>query len=65
MNRVSIRDVNFSPSVDNFAEAFAGCQVTFLIDFFLEYDQITLNKASRDMTAFITLIDLLQIMMLL
>ncbi len=59
MNRVLIRDVNLLPSADDFAEAFARCQITSLIDFFLGYDQITLNEAFRDMIAFMTLIDLL------
>ncbi len=61
MNRVLIRDVNLLPSVDNFTKAFAGCQIAFLINFFLGYDQITLDKAFKDMTAFMTLISLLRI----
>ncbi len=64
MNRVSIRDVNLPLSADNFTEAFTGCQITFLIDFFSGYDQITLDKASRDMTAFMTLISLLKMITL-
>ncbi len=62
MNKVSIRDMNLPLSIDNFVEAFTGCQITFLIDFFLEYDQTTLNEAFRDMTTFMTLLNLLRIM---
>ncbi len=64
MNRVSIRDANLSPSIDDFAKAFTRCQITSLIDFFLEYNQITLDEASRNMTAFMTPISLLQMTMI-
>ncbi len=64
MNKVSIRDANLPLFVDNFVEAFAGCQITSLINFFLEYNQVTLDEAFRDMTTFIILINLLRMMTL-
>jgi hypothetical protein len=60
MNSVTLRDANLPPTVDEFLEEFAGCFCALLIDFFLGYNQLTLDKKSRDMTAFMTLIGLLR-----
>jgi hypothetical protein len=38
MNRVTIRDINMSPSADEFAEKFFRYAVTSLINFFSKYD---------------------------
>ena len=54
INRVTIRDANLPPTVDAFSEEFAGMHVTSLIDFFSGYDQVGLDKASRDITAFMS-----------
>jgi hypothetical protein len=58
MNKVIIRDVNLSFSMNEFFENFAECVMIFLMNFFSEYDQMTLNKKSRDMTTFMTSIEL-------
>jgi len=60
INKVTIRDANLPPTVDEFSEHFAGCQIALLINFFLGYDQVELDIRSRDMTAFITLLGLLR-----
>ena len=60
MNSVTLRDANLPPSVDEFSEEFAGCVIASLIDFFSGYDQLTLDKRSRDMTAFHTPLGLLR-----
>jgi hypothetical protein len=60
MNSVTYRDANMPPSVDEFAEEFAGCQCSSLIDFFSGYDQLSLDPRSRDMTGFQTPIGLLR-----
>ena len=60
MNSVTLRDANLPPSVDEFSEEFAGCQVASLIDFFSGYDQLDLDVRSRDMTAFMTPLGLLR-----
>jgi hypothetical protein len=60
MNRYTIRDANLPPSVDEFSEEFAGCQVSSLIDWFSGYDQLVLAEESRDMTAFMTPLGLLR-----
>ncbi len=60
MNSVTLRDANLPPSVDEFSEEFAGCSIASLIDFFSGYDQLSLDKKSRDMTAFMTPLGLLR-----
>ncbi len=61
INRVIIKDVNLPPSVNEFFKKFVGCVIAFLIDFFSGYDQIKLNKKSRDLTTFYTPLGLLKI----
>ena len=60
MNAVTIRDAMIPPSADDFAEDFAGQQVSSYFDFFSGYDQIPLAKTSRDMTAMVTPFGLLR-----
>ena len=60
MNKVTIRDANLPPDVDGFSEEFAGMVMTSLIDLFSGYDQITLAKTYRDLTAFMTPLGLLR-----
>ena len=38
MNKRTIRDANLPPSVDEFSEEFAGCQMALLINFFSSYN---------------------------
>jgi len=61
MNRRTIRDANLPPSVDEFSEEFAGCQMALIIDLFSGYNQIELDVRSRDLTGFQTPIRLLRI----
>jgi hypothetical protein len=65
MNRVTIRNANLSSSIDEFFENFADCAVASFIDLFSKYDQIELNRQSRDLIAFMTSIKLLRITILL
>jgi hypothetical protein len=60
MNLVTLRDANLPLTVNEFSEEFAGCFCASLIDFFLGYNQLTLDEKSRDITAFITPIRLLR-----
>ena len=60
LNRVTIKDANLPPSVDKFSEKFAGCAISSLIDFFSGYDQVELDEESRDLTAFMTPLGLMQ-----
>jgi Reverse transcriptase (RNA-dependent DNA polymerase) len=47
-------------SVDKFSEEFAGYQLVLLVDFFSGYNQVSLDKKSRDLTVFYILLGLLQ-----
>ena len=47
-------------SVDEFSEDFAGYPITSAIDYYSGYDQISLDKRSRDLTAFLTDIGLVR-----
>ena len=58
MNEVIIRDVNLSFNVEEFSKEFARMCVAFLIDFFFEYDQMILIEKFRDLTAFMTFLNL-------
>ena len=60
LNRVTVRDVNLPPSADEFSEEFLSCAVSFLINFFLGYDQVKLDEESQDLMAFMTLLGLMQ-----
>ena len=64
INRVTIKDANFSPSVNEFFKKFTKYIIASLIDFFSGYNQIKLNEKSRDLTAFYTPIGLLKIITL-
>ena len=41
MNKVTIRDANLPPSVDEFSEDFAGCHIASLIDLFVDLEAKT------------------------
>ena len=54
LNKVTIRDAGMPPGVDEFSEEFAGYPILTVVDFYSGYSQISLDRGSRDMTAFIT-----------
>ena len=56
-----IRNTNLPPSVNEFFKKFTEYIIAFLIDFFSNYNQIKLNKKSKDLTTFHTPIKLLKI----
>jgi len=58
LNKVTIRDSGMPPQVDEFSEDFAGYPIVSAIDYYSDYDQMTLDKKSRDLTAFLTELDL-------
>ena len=60
INRVTIKDANLPPNPDEFAEEFAGMAIGSYIDLFSGYDQLPLDKKSRDMTAISTPLGLLR-----
>lgn len=60
LNQVTIRFANWIPSRDEFSEEFAGYVIFSIIDFFSSYNLVELGKKSEDLTAFMTLESLLQ-----
>jgi hypothetical protein len=60
MNSVTIRDTILPPNTDEFAKDLARRPILTLLDFLLGYDQITLYKNSRDITAIQTPLGLLR-----
>ena len=61
LNRVTVKDANLPLFADEFSEEFAGCAISFLIDFFSSYDQVELNEKSQDLTAFMTPLGLMRV----
>jgi len=60
INKVTIRDVNISSNIEQFVKEFIDLQAVSLMNMQSEYDQIKLDKKSRDMTGFMTVLGLLQ-----
>ena len=60
-NRVTIRDANLPPNVDEFSEGLAGYVISSLLDFFSRYNQLLLVVESRDLTGFQIPLGLLRI----
>ena len=60
LNTVTRLDANLLPSVDEFAEEFAGCYIISLVDLYSGYDQILLYFKNRDLTVFFTPLRLLR-----
>ena len=52
MNKVTIRNVNFFFSVDEFSKQFVECMRVFLMDLYSGYDQFPLIVQCRDFTVF-------------
>jgi len=60
INKVTIKDVNISLNIEQFVKEFTDLQAVSLVNMQFEYNQIELNKRSRNMTGFMTVLDLLQ-----
>ena len=59
-----IRNINLPFNVKKFSKEFANMLITSLIDFFFDYDQITLAKKCRDLTTFIIFLEFLKMIKL-
>ena len=64
MNEMIIRDINLSFNVEKFSKKFANMLITSLIDFFSDYDQVTLAEKCRNLTTFMTSFKLLRMIKL-
>ena len=60
MNKIIIRNANLLSNCENFVKDFTSIIMSLLLDFYADYDQIKLNKESRNMTAFQTFLELLR-----
>ena len=54
LNKVTIRDAGMPPSVDEFSEDFAMYPILTSVDYYSGYNQLLLDKGSRDLTTFLT-----------
>jgi len=61
LNAISVRDAGMLPIVDDFVESFAGRQCYTVFDLFWGFDARKIHPKSRDLTAFMTPLGLLQI----
>jgi hypothetical protein len=61
LNKITIRDAGMLPIVDDFVEGFAGRQCYTVFDLFWGFDARKIHPKSRDLTAFMTPLGLLQI----
>ena len=52
MNKVIIRNVNLLSNCEDFMKNFVSMTVSSLLDFYADYDQMKLNKESRNIIAF-------------
>ena len=52
MNKIIIRDVNLFFNVEKFLKKFTSMLIMSLINFFSDYNQITLVEKCRDLTVF-------------
>ena len=64
MNKMIIRDVNLPFNVEKFLKKFADMLITSLIDFFSDYNQITLAEKCRDLTTFMISFEFLKMIKL-
>src|SRR6266487_7062091 len=58
INRVTIKNGNLPPAVNEFSEEFSNYTITSLINFFSSYNQIELNERSKNLINFHTPIKL-------
>ena len=52
MNKIIIRNANLSSNCEDFTKNFVNIIMSSLLNFYADYDQIKLNKKSKNMTAF-------------
>ena len=64
INKMIIRDVNLLFNVEKFLKKFADMLITSLINFFSDYDQVTLAEKCRNLTIFMISFKLLKMIKL-
>ena len=61
LNRVTIKEAGMPPSVDEFSEDFAGYPIVSAFDYWSGYYEVSVDPASRDLTAFMTDVGLVRL----
>ena len=64
LNKVSVRDAGTLPILDDFVDGFAGCQCYTVFDLYSGFDARKVHSKSRELTAFMTPLGLLQLTVL-
>ena len=64
MNEIIIRNVNLLFNVEKFSKKFINMLIMSLIDFFSDYDQITLVKKCQNLIAFMISFEFLKMIKL-
>ncbi len=52
INRITIRDGNLPPTINEFSEKFNNYTIISLINFFSGYNQVKFDEKSRDLISF-------------
>src|SRR5437762_2821219 len=60
MNKIIIRNANLLSNCEDFTKNFADMTMSSLLDFYADYDQMKLNKKSRNMITFQIFLKLLK-----
>ena len=60
MNEIIIRDANLPFNVEKFSKKFANMLIMSLINFFSDYDQVTLAEKCRNLIVFMISLELLK-----
>ena len=64
INKETVRDTFIPPSAEEFLKDFGMCVILFFLDLFNGYNQMPLDKKSKDLTTFTTPVGLLRICIL-
>ena len=65
INKIIIRNANLSSNYENFAENFVSMIMLLLLNFYADYNQMKLNKVSKNMIVFQIFFKLLKMIIIL
>ena len=54
LNKIIIHEIDMSLTINEFSKDFVEYLIIFMIDYYSEYFQLSLDKDSRDYTTFLT-----------
>ena len=64
MNKIIIKNMNLLSNYEDFMKNFVDMIILSLLDFYADYDQIKLNKKSRNIITFQTFLKLLRMIII-